>query len=122
MVIGPADRRALRRERAQEEFGADADAVLDILELTAMACRDCCGDITLPDHVVDDIFLVGRGSVPGLARASRLAVVDFRDLRLAAAAKSRLTRSLASVLMPQPAGQFGGGVSGLPRMRTATGR
>jgi len=46
----------------------------------------------------------------------------MQDLRLAAAAKSRLTRSLASVLMPQPAGQFGGGVSGLPRMRTATGR
>jgi hypothetical protein len=84
MVIGRAGRRASRQLRAVEEFGTNADAVLDILELVEMAWHDCFGDVTPPDDVVDDIFTVAEGSLSKFARAARLAVEDFRDLRMAA--------------------------------------
>lgn len=70
--------------RARAEFGSDAEAVLDVLELTEFAWHDCYGEVSPPDSVIDDVFVVARGSVTGFVRAARLAVEDFRDLRLAA--------------------------------------
>jgi hypothetical protein len=84
MPISRAERRAIREPRAREEFGRDADAVLDILELTELAWHDCYGEITPPDVVVDDIFVVARGTIASFGSAARLAVEDFRDLRLVA--------------------------------------
>jgi len=84
MTIGRANRRAEREGRARELFGADAGAALDLLELTEFAWHDCYGEITPSDQVVDDIFVVAEGTLAGLARAARLAVEDFRDLRVAA--------------------------------------
>lgn len=84
MAIRRADRRASRRERALADFGADADAALDVLELVEFAWHDCYGEVAPPDAVVDDIFVVARGGLAGLARAGRLAVEDFRDLRISA--------------------------------------
>jgi hypothetical protein len=34
--------------------------------------------------VIDDILLVGRGDLGGLVSAARLALTDWRDLRLTA--------------------------------------
>jgi len=82
MVDSRASRRAARAERAAREFGADADAALDLLELTELAWHDCYGEIAPPDEVVDDIFIVADGDFPTLVRCARLAVTDFRDLRV----------------------------------------
>ena len=75
-------RRQARQSRADEMFGADASAALDLLELTEFAWHDCYGDVSPPDGVVDDIFVCSEGRLADLVRAARLAVEDSRDLRL----------------------------------------
>jgi hypothetical protein len=55
-----------------------------VLKLTELTWHDCHGEVTPSDEVFDDIFVVAQGSLAGLARAARLAVEDFRDLRLSA--------------------------------------
>jgi len=82
MAISRAERRAERTERARREFGSQSDAALDLLELTELAWHDCYGDVPPPESVVDDIFVVARGSLVELVHAARLAVTDFRDLRM----------------------------------------
>ena len=82
MAISRANRREKRRPRAQAEFGPDADAVLDVLELTEFAWHDCYGELSPPDVVIDDIFVVSKRSVTEFVRAARLAIEDYRDLRL----------------------------------------
>ena len=84
MAISRADRRRDRRARAQTDFGPDADAALDVLELTELAWHDCFGEVTPPDAVIDDVFPVARGSLAEFVHAARLAVKDYRDLRMAA--------------------------------------
>ena len=79
-----ADRRRQRRPKVEELLGDDADAALDILELTELAWHDCYGEVTPPDAVVDDIFVCSQGRLADLARAARLAVEDYRDLRIQA--------------------------------------
>jgi hypothetical protein len=84
-VIGVSrlERREAARGRASIQFGADADAALDILELWELAWHDCHGDITPPPRVVEDVWVVADGTLGGLASAARLAVTDWRDLRVA---------------------------------------
>lgn len=89
MARSRAERRSERRPRAVAEFGDDAEGVLDALELTEFAWHDCFGDATPPDAVIDDIFTVARGNVTAFVRAARLAVEDFRDLRMAAGSAQR---------------------------------
>lgn len=84
MAISRADRRRDRESRARAEFGADAEAVLDVLELTEFAWHDCYGEVSPPDAVIDDVFVVARRSLTQFIRAARLAVEDHRDLRMAA--------------------------------------
>lgn len=67
-------------------FGSNADAALDVLELTEFAWHDCYGDVSPPDEVVADILTVSEGRLDRLAHAARLAVEDFRDLRMQAEA------------------------------------
>ena len=89
--ISRRDRRDADRGRAALEFGADADAALDLLDLLELAWHDCCVEFTPPAEVVDDVWVVAEGHLGNLASAARLAVVDWRDLRLAAdAVRSRL--------------------------------
>lgn len=69
-------------------FGEDrASTALDLLELVELAWHDCYGEITPPDQVIEDMLVVSEGSVDGLIRAARLAVTDWRDLRVAADAR-----------------------------------
>ena len=77
-----AIRRQQRRPKVEELLGEDAEAGLDVLELTELAWHDCYGDVTPPDAVIDDIYVCSQGRLTGLARAARLAVEDYRDLRL----------------------------------------
>lgn len=84
MVIGRSNRRGVRGPRALDAFGSGADAALDVLELVEFAWHDCYGEITPPDEVIEDIFVVANGNIVALARAARLAVEDFRDLRISA--------------------------------------
>jgi hypothetical protein len=61
-----------------------ASVALDLLELTELAWHDCYGEISPSEDVIDDMLLVSGGSIEGLIEAARLAVTDFRDLRVAA--------------------------------------
>jgi hypothetical protein len=82
MAISRAERREERRARARAEFGPDVDAVLDVLELTDFAWHDCYSEVSPPAGVIDDLFVGARGSVTEFVRAARLAIEDYRDLRL----------------------------------------
>lgn len=57
---------------------------LDLLELVELAWHDCYGEPSPPEEVIDDILLVSRGDLGRLVSAARLAVIDWRDLRVAA--------------------------------------
>jgi hypothetical protein len=78
------ERREAARDRATLEFGDQADAALDLLELLELAWHDSHGDPAPPTDVVEDVWLVAAGDLGRLSSASRLAVTDWRDLRLAA--------------------------------------
>ncbi|MEY2421787.1 MAG: hypothetical protein QOI95_1854 [Acidimicrobiaceae bacterium] len=83
MAISRAERRAERRERVVTTFGEDqAEIVLDLLELTELAWHDCYNEITPSDDIVDDLLVCSRGELAGLVRAARLAVADWRDLKV----------------------------------------
>jgi hypothetical protein len=43
---------------------------LELLELTDFAWHDCYGEVTPPEHVVDDLFVVAQGTLAGLVRAA----------------------------------------------------
>ena len=85
-VNSRAHRREQRRPSVWALFGSDADAALDVLELTEFAWHDCYGDVSPPDEVVNDILTVSEGRLDQLSRAARLAVEDYRDLRMQAVA------------------------------------
>lgn len=57
---------------------------LDLLELVEFAWHDCYGEVSPPDDVIDDILAVSGGRLDWLIGASRLAIEDVRDLRVAA--------------------------------------
>lgn len=85
MAVGRPARRAERRDKVAAVFeGEGIEQALDLLELVELAWHDCYGESTPPEQVIDDVLLVSGGRLGGLVRAGRLAVVDFRDLRVAA--------------------------------------
>ena len=87
MAIGNRQRRAERRPRVKELFERkDVDAALDLLHLTDMAWHDCFGprELEVPPRVLDDILLLAEGDLATLIRIAREAVIDFRDVRMAA--------------------------------------
>lgn len=84
-MIGRAQRRDARRPAVLEAFGPRlTNAALDLLELTEFAWHDCYGQTTPPDDVIADILVVAGGDLHAMVGAARLAVMDARDLRLAA--------------------------------------
>lgn len=83
MTIGRDARRAERASLVESVLGqSHASAGLDLLELTEYAWHDCYGDITPPDDVILDILICSRGDLATLIRAAKMAVRDWRDLRL----------------------------------------
>lgn len=84
-MIGREARRSSRRPRVEAVFGsADAPSVLDLLDLVEMAWHDCYGEVSPAEEVIDDILTVSEGDWGNVVSAARLAVVDWRDLRIAA--------------------------------------
>jgi len=84
MAISRAERRNARSDRATELFGAHADAALDALELLELAWHDCYRELSPPEQMIEDIWVVSDGDLALLIAATRLAVTDFRDLRVSA--------------------------------------
>ncbi|MET3421436.1 hypothetical protein BJ973_000648 [Actinoplanes tereljensis] len=87
MALGSDQRRKERRQRIKATFpNSHVEAALDLLHLTDMAWHDCYGpkDLAVPDRVLEDILLLADGGLVALIRVAREAVIDFRDVRLAA--------------------------------------
>lgn len=83
MAVDRAARRAERLPRVEAVFGPeDASAVLDLLEVTELAWHDCYAEITPTEEIVDEILLCSRGDLRLLIQAARLAVADWRDLKV----------------------------------------
>lgn len=84
MTLSRSDRRQAARGRASIEYGAGAEAALDLLELLELAWHDVHGEVTPPTEVVEDVWRVAGGDLGQLVQGARLAVTDTRDLRAAA--------------------------------------
>ena len=82
MVVGRANRRDTRAPRARELFGENAEVALDLLELMELAWHDCYAEVSPSDEVIEDVWIVSEGQLPKLVQAAKLAVKDFRDLRM----------------------------------------
>ena len=84
MAIGRAERRKERTPRVTLEFGEErASCALDLLELTELAWHDCYGETTPSEEIIEDMLLLSEGSVERLIQFARLAVIDWRDLKVA---------------------------------------
>jgi hypothetical protein len=86
MAIGSEQRRRERRAQVEMVFGArNAEAVLDLLHLADMAWHDCYpNDLEIAPDVLTDVLLCSDGDLAKLIRVARQAVIDFRDVRIAA--------------------------------------
>ena len=85
MAIGREERRNERRPLVAQRFdAADVEAALDLFELLDVAWHDVYGDLAPPNHVVENVLTVASRSLADLIRASRLALVDRRDLQVEA--------------------------------------
>lgn len=85
MAISRDERRAGRKKRVVGVFGdALADPVLDLLELTDLAWHDVYDEIAPSEEIVDDILLCSEGEIGKLIRVARMAVADWRDLKVSA--------------------------------------
>lgn len=84
MAVGRTERRAQRRTMVAVLFADRTDRALDLLELLDMAWHDTYHVVAPPEEVIEDILLLSEGSLRLLIRWARLAVTDWRDVRLAA--------------------------------------
>ena len=85
MAVGRAARRSERQPRVVAVFGEEqAPRALDLLELLEYAWHDCYREVTPSEAIVDDILLLSEGRIERLIEMARLAVTDWRDVRLAA--------------------------------------
>ena len=87
MVIGSEQRRRERKSRVEVLFaGKQVEAVLDLMNLMDMAWHDCYGprEFEVPPAVLDDVLLLADGDLAVLIEVAHAAVIDFRDVRVAA--------------------------------------
>lgn len=84
MAIGMSERRAGRRTKVAVMFADRTDRALDLIELMEMAWHDAYGEASPPESVVDDVLLLSEGNLRALIRWARLAVTDWRDVRVEA--------------------------------------
>jgi len=82
VAVGRAQRRAERQARFNEVFGAKAKVALDLTEVLEFAWHDCYQELTPPDDVIEDILICSEGSVEKMIGVVRLAITDWRDLRI----------------------------------------
>jgi hypothetical protein len=87
MAIGSEQRRQERRPQIEALFAPkNVEAALDLLDLTDRAWHDSYGprELEIPPKVLADVLLLARGHLASLIRWARRAVIDFRDVRMAA--------------------------------------
>lgn len=84
MAVGRAERRSERRTKVAVLFADRTDRALDLLELLEMAWHDSYDVVTPPEEVIDDVLLLSEGNLRSLIRWARIAVTDYRDVRVAA--------------------------------------
>lgn len=84
MAVGQAERRAERRTKVAVFFADRTDRALDLIELLEMSWHDTYGEAGPPEDVIDDVLLLSEGTMRFLIRWARLAVTDWRDVRVAA--------------------------------------
>lgn len=84
MAVGREERRAERRTKVAVMFADRTDRALDLLELLDMSWHDTYGEPTPAENVVDDVLLLSQGSLRLLIRWARVAVIDWRDVRVQA--------------------------------------
>jgi hypothetical protein len=82
VVVGRAQRRAERQPSFAEAFGDKAKIALDLMEVLEYAWHDCYHDLTPPDRVIEDILVCAQGSIEKMIGVVRLAITDWRDLRV----------------------------------------
>ena len=88
VAIGREERRGERRPSVDAAFPADAvEPALDVFELMDLAWHDCYDALEPPAAAFADVMLLADGDLGALARLALAAVVDFRDVRVAADAK-----------------------------------
>ena len=87
MAVGREQRRIERSRRVNDQFPDSlAEPALDLLEILEIAWHDYYGDITPSEDIIDDVLLLSGGDLAGLIRSVHLAIVDWRDLKVNAAA------------------------------------
>ncbi|WP_123553285.1 hypothetical protein [Kitasatospora cineracea] len=85
MAVGRAARQEARRARVEAVFGKDAAAAaLDLLVLVEYAWHDAYQEVTPSEELIDDVLTCSQGDLGRLVRFGLLAVVDARDLWMAA--------------------------------------
>ena len=88
VAVSRAERRRDREARVEAVFGRGrAGPALDLFELVELAWHDCYGEITPSEEQVDDMLLLSEGNIDKLIGAARLAVTDWRDLKVAGDAR-----------------------------------
>lgn len=84
MAVGRAERRSERRTKVAVLFADRTDRALDLLELVELAWHDVYGEVTPSEDVINDILVLSEGNLRLLIRWARLAVTDWRDVRVEA--------------------------------------
>jgi hypothetical protein len=90
VAVGRRERFDLIRPRVVGLFGSSTetiDRVARVFALVEIAWHDIYGEPSPPDDVVDDILTCSGGTLEGLIDAAWTAVIDWRDLRVAADTK-----------------------------------
>jgi hypothetical protein len=103
MAIGSEQHRRERKPRIEGPFASrQVEAVLDLLHLLDLAWHDCYGphELEVPTAVLDDVLLLADGDLATLIKVAREAVLDFRDVRMAADAK-RAKSEYPPVMRPE---------------------
>ena len=84
MTTSRAQRRKDRELQIVAVFGKDrAPVALDLLELVELAWHDCYSEVTPSKELIDDMLLLSDGSIETFVQVARLAVADWRDLKVA---------------------------------------
>lgn len=103
MTIGRAARRAERAPLVESVLGkSTAPAGLDLLELLEYAWHDCYEEITPPDDVILNILICSRGDLATMIHAAKVALEDWRDLRLWAQGVTSEQQQLAGARSTRP--------------------
>jgi hypothetical protein len=85
VTVGRAERWEAIKPKAIEAFGNDEHVLATVaaqIHLLEMAWHGVYGEIAPSESIVEQVLLCSKGTLDGLIRAARLAVLDRRDLQV----------------------------------------